>query len=309
MTGQITTGEKFSEVANPRLKPADYRPALRCISVDIETAYSGEQLYSIGLVAERERLVMMVGGPGEPHGDRPDHLLFYPDEKSLLVAFFDWIDAYDPDVLIGWNVVNFDLRFLQQVCERVGLKLRLGRGGEEISWRKARESNDRYFASIAGRVVLDGIELMRSATYSFENFSLDHVARKLLDRGKLVDDVDQRGEEISRLFQQDKVALAAYNLEDCKLVWDIFAQEQLIDFAIERSQLTGLELNRYGGVRLSLSAKTAPGRLRRAGPGSEPQRNPESGWLCDEFHSRHLSACDRAGFQKSVPQYYSHLPC
>ncbi|MEZ5490088.1 MAG: DNA polymerase II [Gammaproteobacteria bacterium] len=264
LTGPVTPGDGYSEVVNPRLRPAHYRPALRCVSLDIETAYSGDQLYSIGLVAERERLVLMLGDSGQPDAEPSGSLVFYPDEKSLLLAFFDWIRDYDPDVLIGWNVVNFDLRFLQQVCDRVALRLRLGRGEEEVTWRKARDSNDRFFATVAGRVVLDGIELMRSATYSFENFSLDHVARKLLDRGKLVDDVDQRGEEISRLFEQDKAALAAYNLEDCKLVWDIFAQEQLIDFAIARSQLTGLELNRYGGSVAAFDYLYLP-RLHRAG--------------------------------------------
>jgi len=106
--------------------------------------------------------------------------------------------------------------------------------------------------------------LMRTATYNFENFSLDHVAREMLDRGKLVEDVDQRGEEITRLFQEDKRALADYNLEDCRLVWDIFAREQLLEFAIERSQLTGLELNRYGGSVAAFDYLYLP-RLHRAG--------------------------------------------
>ena len=127
------------------------------------------------------------------------------------------------------------------------MPLLLGRNKEPINWRKAKDGNDRYYALVPGRAVLDGIELMRSATYQFENFSLEYVSRQLLGRGKLVDDVDQRGEEITELFNNDKPALARYNLEDCRLVWDIFQQEALISFAVERSLLTGLELDRYGG--------------------------------------------------------------
>ena len=33
-------------------------------------------------------------------------------------------------------------------------------------------------------MVLDGIELLRTATYSFESFALDFVARELLGRGR-----------------------------------------------------------------------------------------------------------------------------
>ena len=77
---------------------------------------------------------------------------------------------------------------------------------------------------------------MRSATYAFENFSLETVAREVLGRGKLVDNVEQRGAEIDTLFAQDKAALARYNLEDCKLVWDIFAKERLLEFAIEKAR-------------------------------------------------------------------------
>ena len=105
---------------------------------------------------------------------------------------------------------------------------------------------------------------MRSATYQFENFSLEYVSRLLLNRGKLVDNVDERGEEITRLFQEDKIALANYNLEDCRLVWDIFEQENLLGFAIERSQLTGLEMDRYGGSVAAIDFLYLP-RLHRKG--------------------------------------------
>jgi DNA polymerase-2 len=157
------------------------------------------------------------------------------------------LEAIDPDVLMGWNVVNFDLRCLQEFADAHKVALNLGRNNEPVSWRQSRDGNDRYYALVPGRVVLDGIDLMRSATYQFENFSLEYVSRQLLDRGKLIDDVDQRGAEISELFHTDKIALARYNLEDCRLVWDIFTLEKLLDFAVERSLLTGLELDRSGG--------------------------------------------------------------
>ena len=269
---QFDTG-RYKNLIKPRLKPCDYRPTLRAISIDIETDYGVNQLYSIAMYSTNIAKVLMVGDGGIgievggkflPEEKHTLELQFFSDEKKLLQAFLRLIDELDPDVLMGWNVVNFDLKCLQDFANKAGVNLTLGRNSELVSWRQSRDSDQRFYALVPGRVVLDGIELMRSATYQFENFSLEHVSRLLLERGKLVEDVDQRGEEISRLFLEDKPALASYNLEDCRLVWDIFEKENLLGFAIERSQLTGLELDRYGGSVAAIDFLYLP-RLHRNG--------------------------------------------
>ena len=66
------------------------------------------------------------------------------------------------------------------------------------------------------------------------------------------------------MFMEDKHALARYNLEDCRLVWDLFDQQGLLDFAVERSLLTGLELGRYGGSVAAMDFLYLP-RLHRHG--------------------------------------------
>ncbi len=60
------------------------------------------------------------------------------------------------------------------------------------------------------------------------------------------------------------MALAAYNLRDCELVWDIFADQKLLHFAVERSQLTGLLLDRIGGSVAAFEYSYLP-RLHRRG--------------------------------------------
>ena len=71
------------------------------------------------------------------------------------------------------------------------------------------------FAAAAGRLIIDGIEALRSATWSFPSFSLENVARTLLGEGKAIDNPYQRMDEIDRMFAEDKPALAHYNLKDC----------------------------------------------------------------------------------------------
>ncbi|GJM11746.1 MAG: DNA polymerase [Pseudohongiella sp.] len=265
--GELDRGNGFSDILPSELLSTQYRPKLRAVSIDIETDYRASTLYSIAIYSDDVSIVYMVGPAGDSTLESEDGSIAFHQlgsERELMVAFVDAISKIDPDVIMGWNVVNFDLRCLQDFCDRLKMPLRLGRNNEEINWRKARDGNDRYYALLPGRAVLDGIELMRSATYQFENFSLEYVSRQLLDRGKLVDDVDQRGAEITELFSNDKPALARYNLEDCRLVWDIFEKEDLISFAMERSLLTGLELDRYGGSVAAFDFLYLP-RLHRKG--------------------------------------------
>jgi len=76
--------------------------------------------------------------------------------------------------------------------------------------------------------------------------------------------VDVRGDEIQRLFREDKPALVRYNLEDCRLVWDIFEKAQLLHYLIERSNLTGLALDKVGGSAAAFDNQYLP-LLHRAG--------------------------------------------
>ncbi|MEE2732429.1 MAG: DNA polymerase II [Pseudomonadota bacterium] len=265
-----------SVVVNPPLRRGEpIAVHLRCASLDIETALDGSQLYSIavhcfggirsGVAAREIKRVFMLGTP-ESCADLD--VAWFDDERTLLTAFLDWFRRDDADVILGWNVVNFDLRFLQSCCDRLGIRFTLGRSpegeGDVPEWRQARDENQHFFVLVPGRVVLDGIDTLKAATWNFESFSLEFVSQKLLDRGKLIHDVDNRGEAITELFRQDKPALARYNLEDCCLVSAIVAKADLLNFALERSRLTGLPMDKVGGSVAAFENLFLP-RLHREG--------------------------------------------
>ena len=231
---------------NAQLKPdPTYRPKLRLVSLDIETTENGE-LYSIALEGCGERQVYMLG---TANGDDSivDFDLEYCDSRTVILKKLnDWFALHDPDAIIGWNVVQFDLRILHEHARRLGVPLKLGRGNEEMQWRE-HGSRNHYFASAAGRLIIDGIESLRSATWSFPSFSLENVAQTLLGEGKAIDNPYQRMDEINRMFAEDKPALAKYNLKDCELVTRIFAKTELLTFLLERASVTGLPADRSGG--------------------------------------------------------------
>jgi DNA polymerase-2 len=230
--------------AQMKADPA-YRPTLRLVSLDIETTARGE-LYSIALQGCGERQVYMLG---PPNGDdsEVDFRLEYCESRTLLLKKLnEWFARFDPDAIIGWNVVQFDLRVLHEHARRLAVPLKLGRGGEEMQWRE-HGSRNHFFAAAAGRLIIDGIESLRSATWSFPSFSLENVAQTLLGEGKAISTPYQRMDEINRMFAEDKPALAKYNLKDCELVTRIFAKTELLTFLLERASVTGLPADRSGG--------------------------------------------------------------
>ncbi|TDG11575.1 DNA polymerase II [Seongchinamella unica] len=272
----------FWRMDNPRMRSAGYRPQLRVLSFDIETAMSGVQLYSIGVHGvdgdQQVRRVFMIG-----EGAGQDYVQPCANQQQLLECFLDWLVTYDPDVLIGWNVINFDCWYLQRVADQLGRRLLLGRDRRPAHWRKLDDDGERRAVQCPGRVVLDGIDMLRAAFYNFESFALDHVARELLGEGKLLQGAD-RGEEIGSLFEHDKSALAAYNLKDCELVSEIFQATSLLDFAVARTAMTGLNMDRMGGSVASFDNLYLP-RLHRSGfvapnASSDHTASP-GGWVLD----------------------------
>ena len=239
------TPDASGTLLDAQMKPApDYRPPLKLVSLDIETTAKGD-LYSIALEGCGERQVYMLGPPNKT--DAVDFKLDYCDTRAqLLERLNQWLATFDPDAIIGWNVVQFDLRVLHEHAQRLNVPLLLGRGGETMAWRE-HGSRNHYFAAAAGRLIIDGIEALRSATWSFESFSLENVAQTLLGEGKDISTPYQRMDEINRMFAEDKPALARYNLKDCELVTRIFEKTELLKFLLERASVTGLPADRNGG--------------------------------------------------------------
>ncbi|KNC06535.1 DNA polymerase II [Klebsiella sp. RIT-PI-d] len=277
--------EHEGTLINARLKPSPhYRPPLKWVSLDIETTRHGE-LYCIGLEGCGQRVVYMLGQP--TGGTRPlDFQLEYVASRpQLLEKLNAWFAEHDPDVLIGWNVVGFDLRMLQKHAERYRIPLRLGRGNSELEWREHGFKNGVFFAQMHGRVIIDGIDALKSAFWNFPSFSLESVAQELLGEGKSIDNPWDRMDEIDRRFAEDKPALATYNLKDCELVTRIFHKTEIVPFLLERATVNGLPIDRHGGSVAAFSHLYLP-RMHRAGyvapnMGAVPPQASPGGYVMD----------------------------
>ena len=257
-------------LADARVKSCEYIPNIKSVSLDIETTMDGKTIHSIAVYGmendvpvERVWLHWPTNLPMESVESLPEYTRICNNERQLLKQFSQWLQDYDPDAIIGWALVQFDFQILCARARELGVRLRLGRGGEEIRWLAGQGSRPARLY-MPGRVALDGIEVMRSATWQFESFALENVAQQMLGRGKNITKPQDRGEEIQRMYREEPASLVKYNLEDCRLVWDIFIKADLMAFLIERARLTGLPMDRIGGSSQAFDHLYLP-RLHRQG--------------------------------------------
>lgn len=218
---------------NPLVKAAHVTPKLRALSLDIETDGWDGRLLSLA-----------VAGCG---AERVFPVPLESDEPGALEQCFALIRELDPDVLLGWNVVDFDLRALDARCLALGLPFAIGRSNETARVLAGTPSQPLSIARVPGRVVLDGVATLKNASWQLERYTLDAVGRALIGRGKLRQEGVDPLTEIRRMHREDPAALSAYNLEDARLALEIFEKADLISFTIARAHLTGLPLDRQGG--------------------------------------------------------------
>lgn len=287
-TGSVTQHGDDRRVHRAKCRPGDYLPSLSVVSLDLECSEKGV-LYSIGLDSAMDSRVIMIG-ESQP-SETP--VQWVDDEYALLNALIGWFERFDPDVIIGWNVIDFDFRLLHKRAEWHNLKLMLGRGKQPSFFRSASQTQQ-GFITIPGRVVLDGIDTLKTATYHFRSWSLESVSRDLLGEGKAIHNVHDRMDEINRMYRHDKPSLAMYNLQDCVLVNKIFAHTHLLDFAIERSRLTGVELDRIGGSVAAFTNLYMP-QLHRAG------------YIAPNLHSEDWLASPGGYVMDSLPGLYDSV--
>lgn len=238
---------------SPDIAPSDWTPSLRVLSVDIETDPKARRLLSIALVGcDRSEVLLFCPKGFPPTADA----IPFDSEAALLRGFVDLVREIDPDVLTGWNVVDFDFAVLERLGKRLRVPLALGRGGDRLRLRPLRASRASQEALIPGRLVLDGIQLLRGASVVMPSYGLDAVAREVLGHGKTLTtegDSDENGAEQDRgkaildAFKHHRERFVAYNRNDAQLVLDILDRLGLIALGIERSKLTGLPLDRIAG--------------------------------------------------------------
>lgn len=227
---------------NPELLPSTARIEPRVLAFDIETNPTTQRLLAISYYGCGVDEVVIVD-PDERA--MPERAIGVTTEAAALRHFAKRVREVDPDVLTGWNVIDFDLTFLQGVAARLGLGFSLGRGPGDMRIRSAEGYFGSGQASIPGRLVLDGLDLVRGAFIKLDEYSLNAVALHVLGEGKaLHGDARDRVAEILDGYRDHLEDFALYARTDSRLALEIVEKLDLVTLAVERSMLTGMTPDR-----------------------------------------------------------------
>lgn len=245
--GDYASAEKIDRTyKNAEIKSSSLKPKLKILSIDTESDKKSDKLFCIGLYSENYKKNFFVSDK------KLDNAISCKSESECLIKFKEELIKFDPDIITGWNLIDFDLVLLRNLFQKHKIPFDLGRTNEEA---KIRIENNFFKASTAkfsGRQVLDALNLIRDPFIKeapsikhaeFDTYTLEDVSQSILGTGKLIKG-KKRHDEIENLYNSDPQKVVDYNLLDCKLVYDIIEKTKIIDLAIERSQLTGMPLDK-----------------------------------------------------------------
>jgi DNA polymerase II len=229
----------------PQLSSPKERPdiKLKTVSMDIETSPDAKELYCISLyddsTGNNHSLIISDTKVGNAES--------YKDAASLLKRYEQLILEIDPDIITGWNVVDFDFAMIRDYARKAGRGMGIGRMGwnSELSIQKDFLRTSK--AQVPGRSVLDGLELLRNSFIDLESYTLGNAAIEILGEEKLLKNND-RGHDIQELYNNNKKRLIEYNNKDSKLAYDIIKKLDLINLSYERTLITGLLLDEIRGA-------------------------------------------------------------
>ena len=235
---------------NPEIKPSDWLPRLSTLSVDIETNPGTGEILSISLATDatwRDKPSAEVLFVGSSVDD--DAVRCFDNEKAMLETFRDRVVAIDPDIITGWNVIEFDFKYIFDRFSNFGIPFVIGRSDEPGNYLQGARSQSSAVI-IPGRQVIDGMRIMRSGPMRFDDNRLETAAREVLGSGKVVFSKEEnlRGrkkiEALLKTYREDPVTFCRYSLKDAVLVIDILEETGLMELTVRRAALTGIGLAR-----------------------------------------------------------------
>ena len=105
---------------------------LRIASVDIETDVLEGTILALAVSCGpgvRRNLVRVLNRPDSPKQESipGQNIFFHWDEASLLASFLEDIRKADPDVITGWNILDFDFPRLAERFAFHNIRFTLGR--------------------------------------------------------------------------------------------------------------------------------------------------------------------------------------
>lgn len=264
--------------------------SLKTLSFDIETNMGGTKIFSIAYVCDKKKQVLLCTDKNIDG----EHITPFADEKNMLEAFLAAVQKEDPDIITGWNIITFDLDMLRRKCKAYNIPFVLGRAEWESSLKIYHDFFRDSTADIAGRQVLDGIALLKDNFIKLDDYKLDTAAAAFAGEKKTIQ-FTNKGAEIEDLALHHPKKLAEYNLKDAELVLMILKNQNLISITMQRSLLTGMNMERVSASIASFDSLYIRAMTKR-------------GYVCPTAGNLEREERIKGGFvMDSVPGIYDYV--
>ncbi|MFC1691846.1 DNA-directed DNA polymerase, partial [Nanoarchaeota archaeon] len=240
----------YREPKLSKLEKDDFDPELKVLSFDIESNFETGELYCIGFYGDgtkKENVKEVIIVSDKTH----KNAISVPTEKDLLLEFQKKIIELDPDIITGWNMIEFDLAELHKKFKKHKIDFKFGRNDWNCTLRIESEFFKDSKADFPGRAVIDGIAALKGSFIKLDSYTLDNAAEEFVGEKKLLHGKG-RFKEIDEFFKNDQDKLIAYNLKDAELAYKIFINSDALALTIERSKLTGMQLERVSASIASM---------------------------------------------------------
>ncbi len=184
-----------------------------------------------------EDYTTLLWTPGGASGDAPEFSLHrehrvirFPDEAAMLRGLSDYIRERDPDILSGWNFVEFDIPYILQRMAVLGLR------GEDLARLPGQTTRN----AVRGRSIFDLLGAYRKMHQAQkESYRLDAIAEEELGETKV-----RYSGTITALWRSDLARLVEYNHRDVELCVGIDRKNNIIEFYREIARYVGCPLDR-----------------------------------------------------------------
>lgn len=177
-------------------------------------------------------------------------VMSFEDERALLLRWRDLLLETDPDIVIGYNIANFDLPYLIDRATALGLPQFLTWGrmrNRQVKVRDARFSSKAYGTheykevTIDGRVQLDLLQAIQR-DHKLSSYSLNSVSSHFLGEQK----EDVHHSDISMLqagTPETRRRLAVYCLKDAYLPQRLVDKLMIMYNYVEMARVTGVPMS------------------------------------------------------------------
>ena len=235
----------YEGMASPIIMSFDFEVASED-NISLPSNSIGDEIFMASCLFNTGEKIVLLTGNCDPIPDA--EIIYLKTEKELIIKFLEIIKEKKPNIMLGYNILNFDLNYLSQRCDRYflteeaklsGYNRKIPANMEEISWSSSAYGNQEFtFFDWEGILLIDLLPIARR-TYSFNNYKLNTVAKNVLNAEK--DDVDFK--EIFKSFNtKEMTKVAIYCIKDSQLVLDLMNHMQTWLDLSQMSKATSVDM-------------------------------------------------------------------